>query len=272
MPDADWVLYKPMRGRDLPERFEHGGRTYRLEKVLKRDFYAVTGRFAPEAAEGAESETETETDAAADLGGPVLLKVYHTDRLGPIPLGFLGRWLGRREIHYLRRLDGIEGIPRFLGEYGASGLIREYAPGVNLREHGNAGQRPDERFFPRLRAILDEVHARGIAHNDLSKPENILVTPDGAPILIDFQIALEAPFARWPGLGWAGRALARYQQRVDRYHLTKLHRRRRPADFSAEEIAEAKRKGIVLRIHGWIRRPYRAVRHFVMRRFLLRES
>jgi RIO-like serine/threonine protein kinase len=33
------------------------------------------------------------------------------------------------------------------------------------------------------------MHARGVAHNDLHKEQNVIVLPDGAPGLIDFQLA-----------------------------------------------------------------------------------
>lgn len=258
MPDADWVKYKKLRGRPLPEAIEHGGSRYAQERLLKFDFYAATGLFRREG-EGTGPEQ-------------LLYKSYHTDRMGPIPLGWLGRWLGRRESHYLGRLEGVEGIPQLLDRRGDSTLLREFIPGVNLREFGR--QKVDEDFFPRLKAILADVHARGIAHNDLSKPENVLVATDGRPILIDFQIAKEATFARWPLLGRLGRRLIRYFQGVDAYHLQKLYRRYRPLDFTSEERdAMRRRKGSLLRIHhALIRNPYRAVRHAVLNRFLKAEG
>jgi hypothetical protein len=57
-------------------------------------------------------------------------------------------------------------------------------------------------------------------------------------------------------------------QGVDRYHLAKLHRRRRPFDFTGEELAALRRKGTLLRIHNGVRRPYRVIRHLVLKKFL----
>lgn len=253
MPDAHWVRYRQIRGGDAPSRFQHADIDYQRVRVLKRDFYAVTAHYEPE---------------PADASGDVLLKIYHTDRLGLLPLGWLGRWLAARERDFLGRLNGIDGVPQLLGPHGDSGLVREFVPGCNLREFA-AQQQPDHDFFPRLSRILGEVHARGISHNDLSKPENVLVTPDGRPILIDLQIAQRTQFASWPILGALSRQTIRYLQGVDRYHLTKLHRRRRPQDFTADQLAQARKKGLVLQLHALIRRPYRAVRHLVMRRYLI---
>src|SRR4051812_40506686 len=118
MADADWALYKQLRGKPLPETVDALGASYTLKKTLKRDFYAVVGLFERQ-------------DEAGDSDAPrqVLLKVYHTDAYGPLPLGWLGRWLCRRETRFYHLLDGLPGVPRFLGAYGESGLLREFVPG-----------------------------------------------------------------------------------------------------------------------------------------------
>jgi predicted Ser/Thr protein kinase len=256
MPDHEWVRYKSIRGKPLPAQFEWRGRPWRLAKVLKFDFYAATGLY-----EAGDSE------APADgIPTQVLYKVYHDDGLGPIPLGWLGRWLCEREVWYLNAVGQVDGVPRILSTFGRTALIREFVPGKNLREHGKyAGLRDD--FFPRLKAILARVHAAGISHNDLSKPENILVNDDGQPILIDFQIALGAGSARWSPRRLLG-PFVRYMQGVDRYHLRKIHRRYRPFDFTEAELAAARKKGLIVHLHSYIRRPYRSVRHFVLDRYL----
>jgi predicted Ser/Thr protein kinase len=258
MADADWHRYRQLRGDDLPARAELLGASYRRRQVLKRDFYAAVGIY--------DREPDGQPPAT------VLLKIYHTDGLLGVPLGWAGRLLCRREMLYYELLDGIAGVPRLLGRYGEAGLVREFIPGCNLREY-RCGARPDERFFPGLAAILAQVHARGISHNDLSKPENVLVTEQGAPVLIDFQIALAAGRWRWPVVRHLGRALLRYMQRIDRYHLGKLHRRARPGDFNDEQLEKARVKGVLLYLHGvLLRRPYRAVRHQVMNRWMRTEE
>jgi len=255
MADADWHRFRQLRGADLPLKADLLGAPYRRRVVLKRDFYAAVGIYDHEGV-GAPEPTS------------VLLKIYHTDSCAGLPLGWLGRLLCRREMKYYQLLDGIRGIPRLLGSHGESGLVREFIPGWNLREYREHAV-PDEHFFPGLRHILEQVHARGITHNDLSKPENVLVTAAGAPVLIDFQIALAAGSWPWPGLKFLGRQLMRYMQGDDHYHLNKQHSRARPDDFSPDQLAKALDKGILLRLHGWLLRwPYRKVRHQVMNRWM----
>jgi serine/threonine protein kinase len=256
MADADWMKYKQIRGNGLPERIDFHGAGYRLEKHFKRDFYAATGLYRRE---------EGKPTPAAPA--QIVLKIYHTEPLGIIPLGWLGRRLCAREVHYYQIVDGIAGLSRCLDRFGASGYVREYVPGCNLREHRQTHQ-PDEAFYRSLKKQLAAIHERGVAHNDLSKPENILVREDGAPTIIDFQIA--ARFAwRLPLFKQIGRRIVRYLQSLDRYHLDKLHRRARPQDFSTAEMKAARNKGLVSWLHGvLLRRPYRTVRHFVMGRFL----
>lgn len=255
MADADWVKYRQIRGKALPTAFAFAGAGYTLEKTFKRDFYAATGLYRK---------------ARAFAGGPdrVVLKIYHTDALGKVlPLGWLGRWLWRREMKFGKLLHDVPGIAHVLGSWGRTGIVREYVPGENLREFLRHS-RPDAAFFPALRRTLEEIHRRGVSHNDLSKPENILVRADGSPILIDFQIALHLP-GTWPVLGAVGRRILAYMQGCDHYHLSKQHACRRPEDYTPEEKRLALNKGVLLRLHGaLLRRPYRAVRHLVLRRFL----
>jgi serine/threonine protein kinase len=261
MADADWINYRQIRGKPLPPTIEFHGAVYALAKVFKRDFYAATGLYELSARRGS---PDPAASPDTDLPARVVFKHYHTDRFGPLPLRWLGRFLWRREMRLGQAVKHVQGVAHILGRYGKSGLIREYVPGRNLREFLVDGKLGNT-FFRDLKQSLRDVHACGIAHNDLNKPENILVREDGSPVLIDFQIALESR-SRIPVLGHLGRAVIRYLQRMDWYHLLKHQRRNRPQDFTAEELKLADNRGILLNLHAWLlRRPYRAVRHVFMR-------
>lgn len=258
MADADWALYKQIRGRELPQRMTFEGGEYLLAQTFKQDFYACTGRYAKAGTAGS---------------GPdqVVLKIYHRDPLWKIiPLGWMGNWLWRREMHFGRATASVPNVARVLGSYGETGIVREFIPGRNLREHTQQGHSVDAAFFPTLRKTLDALHALGISHNDLSKPENVLVRENGGPVLIDFQIAVGP--SRIPLWAWFKRRVIPTMQRSDHYHLTKLHRRTRVTDFTVEQLAAARRQGLLVWLHGYIRRPYRKLRHFVLDHFLLAKA
>ena len=48
----------------------------------------------------------------------------------------------------------------------------------------------DARFFGDAFDLLRRLHRAGVAHNDLAKEPNWLVTPEGRAALVDFQLAL----------------------------------------------------------------------------------
>jgi predicted Ser/Thr protein kinase len=135
--------------------------------------------------------------------------------------GWLARSLCRREARALERLDGLPGTPRLVGADRRT-LRREWIEGrpMQLARPKNA------EYFRAARALLARLHRRGVAHNDLAKEPNWLVTPTGQPALVDFQLALVAPRR-----GRAFRALAREDIR----HLLKHKRRYCPERLTTRE-------------------------------------
>src|SRR5690242_6973789 len=123
MADADWVKYKQIRGKELPATIEFAGCGYRLAKVFKRDFYAATGLYERNSAEHPEAPSH------------VVFKHYHTEPFGLIPLRWLGRFLWRREMRLGKAVRAVPGVAHVLGQFGETGLVREFVPGCNLREY-----------------------------------------------------------------------------------------------------------------------------------------
>lgn len=102
-------------------------------------------------------------------------------------LGWLARWLARREVAALRRAAGTPAVPRVL-EAGRGRIVREWIDGEPMQR-----ARPrDPRYFREALRLVRRLHARRIAHNDLAKEPNWLVTPEGLPALVDFQLATVA--------------------------------------------------------------------------------
>lgn len=135
--------------------------------------------------------------------------------------GWLARSLCRREARALARLDGLPGTPRLLHADRGT-LSRAWIEGrpMQLARPRDAG------YFRAARTLLARLHRLGIAHNDLAKEPNWLVTPDGMPALVDFQLALVAPRR-----GRLFRTLAREDIR----HLLKHKRSYCPERLTARE-------------------------------------
>lgn len=102
---------------------------------------------------------------------------------------FLRRAMIRREFRVYQRLRGVPGVPRCYGLRDADHLVLEYIDSESLRECDKSLADPDE-FYALLQEVILSVHAAGVAHTDLKRKNNVLVTPDGQPYLIDFGTAV----------------------------------------------------------------------------------
>ncbi len=94
----------------------------------------------------------------------------------------------RREHRALTRLalgNGIEGIPRVL-DYRPASLTRSWIDGSPM----HIAKPLDPAYFRAAFRLLRRVHSANVIHNDLAKEANWLVTPDGRPALVDFQLAM----------------------------------------------------------------------------------
>ena len=117
-----------------------------------------------------------------------------------IPLSrLIARILMGRERRALVALEGLEGVPAAVADLearrapSADGtvpadrdvLLRSWQDGAPLHR---ADALPED-YFELLDALVHEMHARGVCHNDLHKEQNLIVGLDGRPALIDFQLA-----------------------------------------------------------------------------------
>jgi tRNA A-37 threonylcarbamoyl transferase component Bud32 len=100
----------------------------------------------------------------------------------------IGRFLLGRELRALRRLQGISGIPCDAFRVDAFAIAARFVPGRALARV-EAAQVSTE-YLVALEALLRQVHARGLVHLDTRGGGNLLMMPDGAPGIIDFQAAL----------------------------------------------------------------------------------
>ncbi|RIK68686.1 MAG: hypothetical protein DCC66_10070 [Planctomycetota bacterium] len=126
---------------DLPESLNTEGRSYRLSKTFKHDFFAATGLYQ------------------SGDGHKIILKIGRLATLMGIPLSFIGRYLARHEARLYTAVQGIEGVPRFLGRYEKTGILHDFVEGAPLSKEGTLA----DDFFPRLEALLGEIHRRTTA-------------------------------------------------------------------------------------------------------------
>jgi hypothetical protein len=110
---------------------------------------------------------------------------------------WLGPWLLEREALAIRRLEGVEAVPRLLGRIDATALVFEYRPGV-LLSRSLAGTLPAD-FLPRLQSAVSEMHRRGVVHLDLRHRSNVLAGEDGRPVILDFASAIRFDRGTWWG-------------------------------------------------------------------------
>lgn len=174
--------------------------------------------------------------------------------LGHVPwwLRLPAWWLARREASALQCAAGLPAMPQLL-RWDGRRLDRSYLEGVAMY------QRPpqdDPVYFHRAWRLLQQLHRRGLAHNDLAKEANWLVLADGCPGIIDFQLAVRgAPRSRW----------MRLLAREDLRHLLK-HKR----TYCAAALTPVERR--LLKRHSWLRDAWFAtgkpVYRFVTRRLL----
>ena len=236
------ATFRALGAADPPAAITLDGEIFQRLEILKHDSWAATAVY------------RSPTRIAK-------CKFNRTQRIGPIPMRWLGRALAARERWFMDRLAGIEGVPVSLGDIRVgeqslkTAIAHEWIDGHALAE----GELVDDWFFPQLQAILDEVHRRGVAHVDLHKRENILVDDYGRPCLIDYQISFGIPTERrLPRLLLGG--LLRLLQRSDDYHLLKHRVKHRPDQVGLSLADMQRMRPWWIRAHRCVAVPFRTVR------------
>jgi len=233
---------RAMGAADPPEQILVQGQVHTRLLVFKHDFFAATALY-----EGPL--------------GKVVLKLGRRESFLGLPLAWIGRVLIGHEARLYEHLDGIPGVPRFLGHWQNYGLMHEYVEGHQLAR----GEWVGDEFFPQLSALIGQVHQRHTAYVDLEKRENILVGDDGRPYLIDFQISWHVP-SSWRGHRFPARFVLKVLQDADRYHLRKHHRRTRPDQLTDEQIEAGRRPPFYIAWHRVLTRPFTRIRRRALRR------
>jgi hypothetical protein len=235
------AVLRALGRRDPPETIDVDGECFVREEILKHDSWAATAIYA--------SATRR-----------AICKFNRESAILILPMRWLGRALAARERWFMDRLRGVVGVPAGLGAVRAGGRVLPNAVARTfVAGHALAfDERVGDDFFPRLTAILAEVHRRGIAHVDLHKRENILVDEAGGPHLIDFQISWGSPAGRLAA-ACCGPLLA-LLQRCDDYHLLKHRLRLRPDQVPHGQADLDSLRPAWIRLHRLVAVPFRTFR------------
>lgn len=177
--------------------------------------------------------------------------VVRDTRSAPWWTRWLARLLLRRELRALAVLDGVDGIPS-VRHFDKHTLARSYLDGAPM----HISKPADARYFSQAARLLRRLHSRCVTHNDLAKEPNLLVSADGAPAFIDFQLAAYSPRR--------GR-LFRIAAREDIRHLLKHKRTYCPDALTARERAILDKPAAVSRAYMAFIKPLYL---FITRRLL----
>lgn len=166
------------------------------------------------------------------------------------------RWISRliagNERRALRHLKGLPGLPSLLAEGEGGTHQRSFIQGREMREGGIT----DPAYFGQARRLLNAIHRRGVAHNDLAKEANWLVDDAGAPALVDFQMA------------WLSPRRSRFFRLLCREDLRHLLKHKRT--YFPERLTPIERRLLARR--SWLREAWfrtgKPVYRFVTRRLL----
>jgi tRNA A-37 threonylcarbamoyl transferase component Bud32 len=175
-------------------------------------------------------------------GRPAILKDF-SGKTWPVRL--FGRLQIAREVRALARLSGVAGIPCCLGTVGRTALLMERIEGVQITSWCRGRQSGMAMMFDSLAHLVDAMHARGVAHADLRKRDNILVDTAGRPSIIDFN----ASFCFAPH-GAGARTLFPLLRAVDRGAILKWKARLAPALISPAERRRHRLMSLLRRL--WI--------------------
>ncbi len=103
------------------------------------------------------------------------------------PMRWFSTLMLRREARVYEHLKDFPAVPRCHGLLRNRYLVLDHVEGDSIR-HAEITDRA--AFFAELLECIQALHARGIAHSDLQKKENLLVVGGRSPCLLDFGAAV----------------------------------------------------------------------------------
>ena len=220
---------------------EIGGETFVHVATLKDDAFA-------------------RTELVEKDGRKYLYKISRLQLIRGLQLRWAMKRLTAREVRIHKLLDAVHGVPKLVRRVDDTSFLREFVEGRTL------DRKPPfmrEDFFDEFVDIVRGIHARGVAFVDLAKKENVVVTTEGRPFLIDFQVSISMSRGRGP-ISFLWNRLVRLMQASDVYHVYKHKRHVRPDLLREHEKQCARRPWFGSAYMCIVRIPY----HLVKRRII----
>jgi serine/threonine protein kinase len=121
----------------------------------------------------------------------------------------------RREYRAYQRVAGMDGFARCYGLFRDSYLALEYLQAKPLKQ---VAPHVPGHFYQRLLDLIENMHARGVAHGDLKSRQNVMVDATGEPIIVD----LGTSVVKRQGWHPINQRLFSYMCRIDRNSWIKL--------------------------------------------------
>lgn len=114
----------------------------------------------------------------------------------------------RHEYRVYQQLQGMQAVPTCYGMARNQYLVIEFIKGHTIRQ-----SRPDtdDEYYVKLFDAINEMHQRKVAHFDLKRKENLLVSENNEPIIIDFGVSV----IRKEGFHWLNQALYKMAKQFD---------------------------------------------------------
>jgi serine/threonine protein kinase len=116
-------------------------------------------------------------------------KLVVKEAAGGLLTGWFHRIMLRREAHVYQLMRDVSGVPHSAGMLDDRYLLLEFIESTSLKVDQHE---LDDKggFYAILRQTISDFHAVGVAHGDLKRRDNVLVTPEGKPVVIDFGTAV----------------------------------------------------------------------------------
>lgn len=93
----------------------------------------------------------------------------------------------RHEYKVYQKLQGMTSVPVCYGMANNEYLVIEFIDGQTIRQRSPSSE---SEYFVKLFSAIEEMHHRQVAHFDLKRSENLLITSNDEPKLIDFGVSI----------------------------------------------------------------------------------